>query len=81
MQRLRFQESYWQTVFRGGPPPTIEMIKVVHNSKLVLSMAAGSGQLQFVTDNNKLNIEGTLYMQEISLSFPQLSFLHLETSI
>jgi hypothetical protein len=58
MQRLRFQESYWQTMFGGGPQPTIEMIKVVHKSKLVLSMAAGSGQLQFVTDNNKFNIEG-----------------------
>ena len=58
MQRLKFQESYWQAVFGGGPPPTIEMIKVVHKSKLVLSMAAGGGQLQFVTDNNKLNIEG-----------------------
>jgi hypothetical protein len=45
-------------MFGGGPQPTIKMIKVVHKSKLVLSMAAGSGQLQFVTDNNKLNIEG-----------------------
>ena len=58
MQRLKFQESYWQTVLGGGPPPQIEMIMVVHKSKLVLSMAAGSGQLQFVTNTNKLNIEG-----------------------
>lgn len=55
-------------MFGGGPPPTIEMIKVVHKSKLVLSMAAGSGQLKFVTDNNKLNIEGSQTNLELSMN-------------